>query len=144
MRKVELIRVEANDEATLGGLLVDGKSICWTLEEPWRGNCQDISCIPAGRYRLKLEYSPSKKCKLWTVKGVPGRSYVRIHKGNTVDDTEGCPLTGTKPGYLEGKRAVLASREAFNEFMDAMRGESEGIIVISYSPTLTRVEHVAH
>ncbi|WP_421901792.1 DUF5675 family protein [Maridesulfovibrio sp.] len=144
MRKVELIRLEATDEATLGGLLVDGKSICWTLEEPWRGNCQDVSCIPAGRYSLRLEYSPSKKCKLWTVKGVPGRSYVRIHKGNTVDDTEGCLLTGTNPGYLEGKRAVLASRVAFDEFMHAMGGSREGIIEISYSPTLTHVEHVVY
>ncbi|MFW5498568.1 MULTISPECIES: DUF5675 family protein [unclassified Maridesulfovibrio] len=133
MRKVELIRVESTDEATLGGLLVDGKSICWTLEEPWRENKQNISCIPVGRYPIKLEYSPSKRCELWTVKDVPGRSYVRIHKGNTVDDTEGCPLTGIKPGYLEGKRAVLGSREAFKEFMDAMNGSSEGIIEISYS-----------
>lgn len=133
MRKVELIRVESGSEATLGGLLVDGKSICWTLEEPWRGNRQDISCIPEGRYPLKLEFSPAKARKLWTIKDVPGRSYVRIHKGNTVDDTEGCPLTGTKPGYLNGKRAVLGSRVAFLDFMSAMSGCDEAEIEI-FSP----------
>ncbi|TIH19845.1 hypothetical protein D0S45_00470 [Marinifilum sp. JC120] len=133
MRKVELIRVESGEEATLGGLLVDGKSICWTLEEPWRGNRKDVSCIPEGRYPLKLEFSPSKGRKLWTIKDVPNRSYVRIHTGNTADDTEGCPLTGTKPGYLKGKRAVLGSRAAFIEFMAAMSGCVEADIVIHSS-----------
>lgn len=133
MKKVELVRLERGDAATLGGLIVDGKSICWTLEEPWRDNRTDVSCIPTGRYPLRLEYSPSKGMELWTIKDVPERSYVRIHVGNTVDDTEGCPLTGTKPGYLKGKRAVLGSRDAFNVFMAAMSGSDEGEIEISDS-----------
>ncbi len=133
MKKVELVRIERGSTATLGGLIVDGKSICWTLEEPWRDNMSDVSCIPTGCYPLKLEYSPSKGTELWTIKDVPGRSYVRIHVGNTVDDTEGCPLPGTRPGYLNGKRAVLGSRDAFNEFMDAMSGSNDGEIEVSYS-----------
>jgi len=128
MKYVELIRVEQGTEATLGTLLVDGQSICWTLEEPWRGNQQDVSCIPPGRYPLKLENSPSKGRALWTIKDVPGRVYVRIHAGNTVDDTEGCPLTGIDPGYLKGKRAVLGSRKALVKFMSYMGDDKEAVI----------------
>lgn len=130
MHRVELIRVEQTEEATIGVLVVDGESICWTLEEPWRQNKQAVSCIPIGRYPLVLEYSPSKGRALWTIKDVPGRKYVRIHTGNTVDDTEGCPLTGTKPGFLNGKRAVLGSKEAFVRFMSEMADEKEAEILV--------------
>lgn len=130
MRRVELIRVEQTEEATIGVLVVDGESICWTLEEPWRQNKQNVSCIPIGRYPLVLEYSPSKRQKLWTIKDVPDRSYVRIHRGNTVDDTEGCPLTGSTPGVLNGKRAVLGSRKAFIRFMSGMADEKEAEILV--------------
>ncbi|SME89328.1 DUF5675 family protein [Desulfovibrio gilichinskyi] len=125
MPLVELIRVEQTDKATIGVLKVEGQVICWTLEEPWKDNQEDVSCIPAGEYEFKLEHSPSKGRKLWTIKGVPLRSYVRIHIGNTVDDTEGCPLTGSFPGKLNGKRAVLSSTQAFNKFMEAMTGWSD-------------------
>ncbi|GKT23852.1 hypothetical protein ADUPG1_004563, partial [Aduncisulcus paluster] len=115
MTIVELIRKDQDSESTIGRLYVEGVEVCYTLEEPWRNNEPDVSCIPEGIYPLELEYSPSKGCKLWTIKNVPGRKYVRIHIGNTVDDTEGCPLTGTKPGTLEGKKAVLGSTPAFNK-----------------------------
>ncbi|WP_421901285.1 DUF5675 family protein [Maridesulfovibrio sp.] len=121
MHKLELIRVEQDDEVTLGVLKADGRAICWTLEEPWRDNRVDVSCIPEDVYELEYEYSPSRGRALWTIKDVPQRTYVRIHSGNTVEDTEGCPLTGTKPGYLNGKRAVLSSREAFNKLMEATK-----------------------
>lgn len=131
MKKVELKRIEQTLEATIGVLLVDGEAICWTLEEPWRDNLPDVSCIPTGEYILQLEYSPSKRCELWTIKEVPGRSYVRIHKGNTVDDTQGCPLTGAVPGRIDGRRAVLNSRKAFAEFMSVMEDDREAQIVVS-------------
>lgn len=131
MKTVEIKRIESSSQATLGVLLVDGKAVCWTLEEPWRGNRKEISCIPEGRYRLSLDYSPSRKRKLWTIRDVPGRSYIRIHTGNTALDTEGCPLTGTSPGMLNGQRAVLGSREAFAEFMNEMSGMDRAEIVIT-------------
>ncbi|WP_432736108.1 DUF5675 family protein [Maridesulfovibrio sp. FT414] len=131
MKIVELKRVESTPQATVGALLVDGKAVCWTLEEPWRDNLEAVSCIPAGRYPLEFEYSPSRKCRLWTIKNVPGRKYVRIHTGNTVLDTEGCPLTGTRPGMLDGRRAVLGSRVAFDAFMEAMSGTEHSEIVVS-------------
>ncbi|WP_321403931.1 DUF5675 family protein [Maridesulfovibrio sp.] len=142
MKKVQLVRVENGEEATLGVLLVDGKAVCWTLEEPWRNNMMKVSCIPAGLYPLELEYSPSKGRNLWTIKDVPGRLYVRIHIGNTVDDTEGCPLTGSKPGYLKGKRAVLGSKTGFKQFMAAMSGSHQGEIDIR--TTFELYEHDNH
>lgn len=130
MKKVELTRVEQDEECTIGVLNVCGRVVCYTLEKPWRDNQPNISCIPEGTYPLRLEYSPSKGRELWTIKDVPGRSYVRIHDGNTVDDTEGCPLTGMWPGKLKGKRAVLDSRTALSLFMGRMEGETEAEIIV--------------
>ncbi|WP_319778311.1 DUF5675 family protein [Maridesulfovibrio sp.] len=130
MKQVELRRVEQSETETIGVLVVDGKAVCWCLEEPWRDNEPAISCIPAGVYVFALEYSPSKGRELWTIKEVPKRDYVRVHIGNTVDDTEGCPLTGKEPGEMNGKRAVLRSAKAFGEFMTAM-GDGEAVAQIT-------------
>ena len=123
-KQVKILRLERTDKATIGSLLVDGRVIGNTLEEPWRDNEPNISCIPEGFYPMVLEWSPSKGRLLWTIKDVPDRFYVRIHTGNTVDDTEGCPLPGSKVGSLHGKRAVLESRLAFKLFMLSMGGKA--------------------
>src|SRR5699024_10790817 len=42
---------------TNGTLLLRGAPICHTIELPWRGNRTNVSCIPAGRYRLRRTWS---------------------------------------------------------------------------------------
>lgn len=90
---------------TFGRLLAeDGQQLCFTLEDPVRelaGQPVDAwkikgeTAIPAGRYQVTLEHSPRFGPETLTVHRVPGFVGVRIHAGNTVDDTEGCPLLGT-------------------------------------------------
>lgn len=130
MKKVELRRVEQSEDVTIGVLTVDGKGVCWCLEEPWRENQPEVSCIPAGTYPLALEHSPSKGRELWTIKDVPGRSYVRIHIGNSVDDTAGCVLPGELPVTKNERREVEFSARAFGKFKDAM-GDGEATAQIT-------------
>lgn len=130
MKKVELKRVEQSEEVTIGVLVVDGEGVCWCLEEPWRENEPNVSCIPAGTYPLALEHSPSKGRELWTIKDVPGRSYVRIHIGNSVDDTAGCVLPGELPTTKNNRREVEFSARAFGKFTKAM-GDSEATAQIT-------------
>lgn len=77
--------------------------VCFTLEDQIReipGKPVDEwkvpgqTAIPAGRYRVTLENSPRFGAETITLHKVPGFDYIRIHGGNDVDDTEGCPLTG--------------------------------------------------
>ena len=46
------------------------------------------------------------------VRDVPGRDHILFHPGNTAADTRGCILPGTRPGRMDGRRAVLESAAA--------------------------------
>jgi hypothetical protein len=89
---------------TFGNLDIDGEWFCHTLEDQireipgqpvasWKIHGQ--TAIPAGRYRVVLEYSPKFGADTITLQGVPGYIGVRVHAGNDVDDTEGCPIVGS-------------------------------------------------
>lgn len=119
--RATLRRVAASTQAMCGVLMVHDETgdlpLCVTLEDPWRNNRVGESCIPAGTYRFRLHESPKYG---WTVLGVgiPGRSLILIHWGNTEIDTKGCILVGREFGRLVDKPAVLESRAAF----EALRG----------------------
>lgn len=120
------------------------------VEDPWLPALANVdggqSCIPAGYYRCRLVTSDlTKKLTkgVWTVTyeitGIPGRSKVRLHPGNTsnnaaggaLDDTRGCVLLGTRFGSVDRQPGVLSSVAAFNEFMERQTaiGPDFGLVV---------------
>lgn len=129
MKLVHLKRLEASKECVLGALFVDGKWICQTLENPWLGNASDISCIPTGAYDCWRTESP-KYGTTYVVAEVEGRTHILFHWGNTADDTEGCILLGMQPGNIGCKRAVIHSKIAFSQFMQAIGGDDKFRLVI--------------
>ena len=84
---IKLIRNQPQGKALFGQLYVDGEYFCDTLENT------DYA-IPTGFYRLRVTMSPRFKIFLPILDGVIGRSGIRIHAGNTIQDTEGCILVG--------------------------------------------------
>lgn len=93
---------------TYGVLLKDDVPQCVTLELPWLLNVPDKSCIPAGIYQV-IPHNTPDHANVWEVTGVPSRSEVLIHQGNTTADTKGCVLAGTTffpGGILESVDAV--------------------------------------
>lgn len=99
-----------------GSYLLDDWS-CYVVERPWLDNRPNVSCIPEGTYPLvrSTYYRGGYPC--WEIKGVPGRSDIKIHKGNTIDDLLGCQAPGMGLGYLNGKWAVISSGLAFDRLM---------------------------
>ena len=77
---------------------------CDTLEPTWRDYANGAykvkgrSAIPEGRYAVVISYSPKFKQWLPILLGEPefNRKWqgIRIHAGNTAEDTEGCILVG--------------------------------------------------
>jgi hypothetical protein len=116
---------------TFGELqLDDATPIAVTLELPWKDNEHNVSRIPAGTYVAKRFQSPHLGYELFQLQDVPERSGVDIHKGNTVKDTNGCILLGTKRGVLDGEQAILGSTAAFAKFMDLLEDQDEITLVI--------------
>ena len=93
--KVE--RFQASDKSMIGKLYLNGRYLCYTLEEAWRNNARGNSCVPAGTYNAYLRYTSTKKNREWCFEltDVPGRTAIQFHIGNDPGDTEGCILLGT-------------------------------------------------
>jgi hypothetical protein len=113
-----LKRVSFTPMETFGVLLEwkGGVPFALTLEDPWRNNESNISCIPAGRYICMKVKSPTFG-DTYEITNVPNRTHILFHAGNTHKDTQGCILVGKSYGYLGSTPAVLESTTAMREFM---------------------------
>ena len=105
--KLKIIRQPKEHCPTLGLLFVDGKFFCHTLEDEDRLLTQDMpilrigkikvygqTAIPYGKYSVQVTMSPRFKRLLPAVTPVKGFVGIRIHAGNTEQDSLGCILVG--------------------------------------------------
>ena len=90
--------------ATIGELSVDGAPECMTLEDVVRlGDIFAVkvpgaTAIPAGRYEVRVTFSPKFGKELPEIRSVPNFTGIRIHTGNFPRDTAGCVLVGRSKG----------------------------------------------
>lgn len=135
MVPIVLSRLFTCDHGTFGLLDVRGFTF-FTAEDEWLDNEPNVSCIPPGEYLLRLTTYHAKGYKTYEVTGVPNRSRILIHPGNTEEDTQGCILPGLSLGIMtvdrdeelgirRRKLAVLQSRKAFEQFMKLLGGAKE-------------------
>jgi hypothetical protein len=122
LKTLRLIRWQDTRQETLGHLLDGVRLVAYTLERPWKDNMRQVSCIPVGEYRCTWHQSPRFG---WTylVNEVPGRDAILFHQGNTVADSIGCILVGTRLGRMGEAPAVLGSIGARDAFFKEMATE---------------------
>ena len=102
-----VVRYHKKPTYTIGKFFINGEYFCDTLEDADRGlaNAMPTSqiqaakrkgttAIPTGRYLMELTVSPRFGRILPILIGVKGFDGIRIHRGNTHEDTEGCILVG--------------------------------------------------
>ena len=118
---VQLERFAYTPVGTFGRLYVP-EFQCFTVERPWLNNAPKESCIPEGEYEIRLGQYNRGGYPAYEVVGVPDRTLIKIHIGNTMDDLLGCIALGKALGWVERKWAVTSSKKAFAEFMTAMDG----------------------
>jgi hypothetical protein len=102
---------------TIGALSIDGTFECHTLEDMDRkmesGGLKVFgqTAIPRGRYKIILDFSQRFKRVLPRLLGVPFFDSIRIHSGNTSENTEGCILVGRtmRPGFVGESKLALES-----------------------------------
>jgi len=130
MKTLTIKRISEIEDGTFG-VILDGKTpFAVTLEKNWVDNQKNISCIPAGSYRCVRRLYHKHGYWTFEVMGVPGRTAILIHSGNTEDDSMGCILVGESFGVLKEKTAILSSKEGFKEFMERLKGQDEFLLVI--------------
>jgi len=126
-----LRRVAYRDDCVQGVLLHHNRAIMLTMEDPWRSNEQNVSCIPTGTYTCK-PYSSVKFPNVWQLHDVPGRTLILIHAGNSHLDTNGCILVGQQFGQLNGLPAVLSSKKALDELRALASGWTEFDLTVEH------------
>lgn len=101
------------EDYTIGQLFLNGSTskFCDTLEDKVREDGVKVygkTAIPEGRYKVSITYSPKFKRRLPEILDVPMFTSIRIHAGNTEDDTLGCILVGenSEVGKLVNARAT--------------------------------------
>lgn len=111
---LRVIRKWFTDKSTISEWFLDNSTerICFGLEDKVREPGIKVygqTAIPAGKYRVVLEYSNRFNRITPLLLNVPNYEGIRIHPGNTSKDTLGCLLPGLEKDY----DIVLGSRTAY-------------------------------
>lgn len=121
-----LLRQPSFKETTLGTLFVNEVFQCYTLEDEVRLEDEEKvygkTAIPAGRYKVELTYSPKFQVIMPLIENVPDFSGVRIHSGNSADDTEGCIIVGRR---FSSATWIAESKLAWDALMEVLKDARE-------------------
>ena len=128
--ELKLERKYRSNNYCIDKLYINGKYFSDALEDPDRGLTDTMSleeiqkikiksntCIPYGTYNITITYSPRFKKNLPLLNNVKGFDGIRIHSGNTPQDTEGCVLLG----FNKIKGQVINSKDTVNRFIDIVQ-----------------------
>lgn len=128
--KLILIRKEFTSISTIGELWIDDKFFCYVLEDKDRGLVQwesvatmkvkklfGVTAIPYGKYDVVLSMSNRFKRLLPEIKDVKCFEGVRIHRGNSPEDSHGCLIVGMTKAY----NMVFESTKAENALMEKLK-----------------------
>lgn len=112
------------DRSVIGDLFTSGTYFCHTLEDELRAEGVKVygeTCIDAGRYEIKVTYSPKFKRQMIAILRVPNFTGIRIHGGNRAKDTLGCPLVAYN---TDGHKIWGTAEKALTKMVKAAKGKS--------------------
>lgn len=141
--RARLFESEGDREWSWEGFFLERPVFPWVPE-----NARDIAAIPVGEYRIRrgvfhrgtADPSDDYSCLVFLdgevkgrgrAKGDPGHvSGLKIHGGNTIRDSKGCPLVGDRIDFLRGYPAVLNSRTALANLVNLFGPDEEALHVV--------------
>lgn len=140
MMELLLERKYIKPEYCIGRLYINGEFFCNTLEDTIRDinkngtfDCGEFkisghTAIPYGTYEVQVTYSPKFKRELPLLLDVPSFTGIRIHRGNTNEDSSGCILVGenTKKGMVLNSTKY---EEELTKLLKNTQSKKEKIIV---------------
>ena len=143
---IKVYRFSSDTQSTLSAVHIDGKFICYGLEDEKRTvKVWGETRIDQGKYNVSLRkvgghhsrYSEKFKSfhkGMLHVENVPNFEYILIHIGNTDDDTAGCLLLGQECNNNRlNKGFLIGSTSAYREFYNVVVDSAEsGELTIEY------------
>ena len=136
--KLELKRLYKKDTYTIGKLYINDEYFCDTLEDKDRNLTNDMSladvlnikvygrtAIPIGTYKVTITYSPKFKTNLPLINDVIGYSGIRIHQGNTHNNTSGCILVGENK--IKGQ--LINSKNTLSKLLSILSNANDDITI---------------
>lgn len=114
---------------TLGELFIDGVSFCYTVEDMERMPNEKVygkTAISKGVYKVIINMSNRFKKEMPLLLNVPNFEGIRIHSGNTSEDSLGCIIVG----MVRTINGVGMSRIAFTKLMEKLKGQKNIEITI--------------
>ena len=127
---ITVTRKIGTSEETNGEMSIDGKVMCYTLEDQVRPKGEKVygeTAIPEGRYPIWLtphgKITASYNIRFKDIghdrglylANVPGFEGIMIHCGNTDKDTLGCILVGLVAGEKNGRWYISESSAAYRK-----------------------------
>lgn len=137
---ITLKRINLTETYTEGKLFLNGKYFADTIEDKVRDLNKDgkldtqkvygKTAIPYGTYKVTMSWSNKFQKTLPEVKNVPEFSGIRIHSGNSADDSLGCILVGqkTKNGWISNSRVTCS--KLYNEIQIAINKKENVTLTI--------------
>lgn len=119
---IDILRYSDNGRGTLSVVRINGTFQCYMLEDTHREvKIPKETRIPNGNYKIQLRTLGGHHEKyllkfpefhegMLQVMEVPGFTDILHHIGNTIEDTEGCGLTGSLPSGID---SVSGSTNAY-------------------------------
>ena len=123
--RTRIVRVAQGKNSTLSHLYIDGIFQCFLLEDRIRTvKIMKETAIPTGTFDLEKntwggmnakyrEKFPAMHQGMIEISRLPTYHSVYIHIGNTIKDTEGCPLCGLSWIMKDGDYQVVSSVDAY-------------------------------
>ena len=135
--KLQVKRIFLGEEYTIGKLsYYDGLKwvyFCDTMEDKVRDLNKNSkfdngevkvygkTAIPYGNYKMVIEWSPKFQMNLPLLIDGNSFEYIRIHAGNTAEDSHGCILVG----FNKEKGKVLDSKKTLNSLLQLLKDSKD-------------------
>ena len=125
MREINIVRIDQTEHSTISKCYVDGRFICFVLEDGEHENkIHGSTRIPGGRYKIRRDRTTKFRYQYgycWWLQNVPNFTEIKIHKGNWIKDTEGCLLPNKEIGFERGNYYGINSKRAYDALMAELK-----------------------
>lgn len=135
MYKLILKRFAYTPMGTFGSMLMPDGTKIFTVEDAWRENKPNVSCIPLGTYQCSPRFYNRGGYPAIRIEDVENRSHILIHRGNTELDVEGCIVTGMKLGFINNRWAVASSKTAFDIVVQNLGDQHFELLIENFDPS---------